>query len=149
MPGVNLASDSHFSAPQPFSSTGLNLSPGTYLIVLWDSAYGGNWEMVSADYYSNPILVKVVASTLGPDPYEPDNTEATAYNFPLTFTNNKAYIATTGSNINTNTDVDFYKIELATGYDYTIKANIDDLNHSSNGENYTCNTTFFIYYTKP
>jgi len=74
------------------------------------------------------------AAALSPDMYEPDNTLTQAYSLPLSFTNNTATVKTTGSNFHNETDIDYYKIELPSGYNYSISSMLYDL-YSSDGEN--------------
>jgi hypothetical protein len=63
---------------------------------------------------------------LAADRYEENNTAATAYTLPVSFTNNTAALQTTGSNFHSATDEDYYQITLPAGYDYTVKSAIKD-----------------------
>lgn len=72
-----------------------------------------------------------------PDQYEPNNIASAAYNLGTVNANNTSY--TVNANFHLTTDNDFYKINLPTGYSYTINANI--LN-SGNNSSYTANAHF-------
>ena len=72
-----------------------------------------------------------------PDQYEPNNTSATAYNLGTVNSSNANY--NVNANFHVTTDNDYYKINLPSGYFYTINANI--LN-SGNNSSYTANAHF-------
>ena len=74
---------------------------------------------------------------INPDQYEPNNTSSTAYNLGTVNTNSANY--TVDANFHLTTDNDYYKINLPTGYSYTINANI--LN-SYNNSNYSADAKF-------
>jgi len=136
----NLTFQSGYYYNLTFNTSNLYMVPGTYLLVLGESPDGNNWYIVgSTTSYSNPIYIIISAPPLPPDQYEPNNTEATAYNLPISWSGNSANPNTTGSNIHIGTDVDFYNINLASGYNYTITARVDDSYSSGNGNTYTCN----------
>ncbi|MDR0873696.1 MAG: leucine-rich repeat protein [Prevotellaceae bacterium] len=84
--------------------------------------------------------------TLNPDIYEPNNTQATSYDFgnagtrfapgrakaiTTTALSSSANINTAGSNIHTSGDLDFYKITLSAGYNYTVTPTLSDKDNSS------------------
>jgi hypothetical protein len=81
--------------------------------------------------------VVVQEAPLSPDKYEKDDNITQAYLLGANFSNNISYVNTDGSNCHIGSDVDFYKIVLPSGYDYTIKANLDDSRYSPNGKTYT------------
>ena len=116
-----------------FSSTGLvGVPPGDYFLAAWDKPAGAvDWVIVSASTFSNPINVVISGQPLSADSYEPDNTEATAHQLPVSFSGNSANCSTTGSNIHSSVDVDFYKISLPVGYSYTINARVHDSGNDS------------------
>ena len=72
-----------------------------------------------------------------PDMYETNNSASTAYNLGTVSTNTASY--TVNANFHVTTDNDYYKINLPSGYSYTINANI--LN-SGNDSSYTANAHF-------
>ncbi|MCL2328052.1 MAG: leucine-rich repeat protein [Bacteroidetes bacterium] len=66
-----------------------------------------------------------------PDSYEPNNTQVTASNLSVNFSGNSATVNTLGSNFHTSSDVDYYKIELPVGYNYTVTPQLHDTDNSS------------------
>lgn len=74
---------------------------------------------------------------IDPDQYEPNNTSATAYN--LGTMNISSINYNVSANFHITTDNDYYKINLPSGYSYTINANI--LN-SYNNTSYTADAKF-------
>lgn len=83
------------------------------------------------------ITVSQSGSGIQPDQYEPNNTSATAYNLGTVNSSNANY--NVNANFHVTTDNDYYKINLPSGYFYTINANI--LN-SGNNSSYTANAHF-------
>lgn len=83
------------------------------------------------------ITVSQSGSGIQPDQYEPNNTSATAYNLGTVNSSNANY--NVNANFHVTTDNDYYKINLPSGYSYTINANI--LN-SGNNSSYTANAHF-------
>ncbi len=141
--GQSLPYNDHYSGGLTFSTTSLNVSPGTYLMAMQFEASGSSTSsLTGSTNYPNPIKVIVQAPPLNPDIYEPDNTFSTAYSLPVTFSNNVADVNTAGSNCNVGTDYDYYKIDLASGASYTISGRIDDAEGSGNSNTYTLNGEF-------
>lgn len=126
-----------------FTTSGVSVEPGTYLLAL---QYYENekYSLAGTGDYTNPIKVTVKAPALVADPYENNDTEGNAYHFPTSFTNSQASILTTGSNMHSGEDYDYYKIELASGFDYTITARAHDSYNSADGNSYT-NDVSWIY----
>ena len=83
------------------------------------------------------ITVSQSSSGIQPDQYEPNNTSATAYNLGTVNTSSANY--NVNANFHITTDADYYKINLPSGYSYTINANI--LN-SYNNTSYTADAKF-------
>ncbi len=113
-----------------FSTSSVTAAPGTYLMVLWFKYYG-SWYIAGSDFDENPQNVTVVAPPLSPDVYEVNNTAATAYDLTstLSWSGSTASTGTPGSNFHIATDQDYYKVTLASGYNYAITAKVsDDLN---------------------
>jgi hypothetical protein len=123
-----------------FSSSGLNVPPGTYLLAAWSQPNGGDMAPVSSGTYTNPINIVISGQALAADSFEPDNTEVTANQLPVTFSGNTANCSTTGSNIHSSDDVDYYKISLHVGYTYTINAMVHD--SYNNATSYTADVMF-------
>jgi len=136
MTGMSLPSGYAYISPfLTFSTTSITAAPGTYLLAATYND-GSGWYLCGTDYFVNPIYVTVAAPPPAPDMYEVNNTVATAYTLPLTFTGDVANRSTTGSNIHVTTDVDYYKIVLASGYDYTITARLNDMISADDGGSY-------------
>ena len=104
--------------------------PGTYLL---NVSYidGEGLSLAGAiNNCSNPEFYNIKMA--GPDKFEDNNTVANAYMFPLkfendtatviTFTNENNYIQL--SNLHEFGDVDYYKFDLARGYNYEINATV-------------------------
>ncbi len=128
-----------------FSSASITATPGTYILAILETETGMSQYLCGGDLYTNPVYIKVVAAPLLPDIYESNNSQATAYTLPLTFSGNTATKNTSGSNNHTGSDYDFYKINLATGYNYQITARVQDSYSSNNGITYT-NDVVLSYY---
>jgi len=127
-----------------FVSSGVTVSPGTYLMALMHKENGGNWELSGSSYYSNPIYVTIQEQSILADMYENNDTQVDAYNLVLNFSSNNASVETSNSNLHIGTDNDFYKIILASGYDYTITARAHDSYNSGNGQTYTCDVSWLF-----
>jgi len=133
--GMTLASGYYKSLT--FSTSGIVADPGTYLLAILHQEDGQSWELTGSQSYTNPIKVIVKVAPLQADIYEDNNTEAESYILPVSFSGDNATILTTGSNNHIGSDLDYYKIELETGYNYTINARAHDSYNSGNGQTYT------------
>jgi hypothetical protein len=137
--GFNNAKELTFSNSKLTVTTG----PGSYFLALLYKPTGSAvWQIAGSMYYQNPIKVIVKAPDLLPDQYEQDDDIASAYSFTPVYSGNTAYVNTDGSNIHTPGDIDYYKIYLPYGYDFTINANIDDSRYNPNGKPYTLDAVF-------
>jgi len=141
---VTLQAGYYFNNAQ-FATTGMNVSAGTYYLVLWDQVSGGQWELLGSGSYSNPIQVLINDVALQADAFEPNNTAQTATDMPLSFNGNQANVNTTGSNIHNGSDVDYYKVSFPAGYSYDINARVWDSYAGGNGQTYTCDVMFSYY----
>ena len=133
-----------FGSLLKFSTPKINAKPGTYLLAAeynYDSAaLHPYWYLVGSTYHQNPIKVNVQAAPLKPDVYEKDDTISSAYQMTVNFGGSSSAASnTTGSNIHVGSDVDYYKVVLPTGYNYTISAN---LKTASNNPAFTLNAIF-------
>jgi hypothetical protein len=126
-----------------FSNT-ITATPGTYLLAVQHKpSSSSNWQLTgSTSTFLNPIKVIVQAPGLSPDQYEVNNTLNQAYTLPITFSGNTATRNTIGSNLHIGTDNDYYKIQLPSGYNYTINARLHDSYNSGNGNTYTGDALF-------
>jgi len=125
-----------YNSPYITLSGTVTVPPGTYLLAILHND-GSGWQLTGSSYYSNPIYLTVVAPALSPDVYENNNTQAQSYTFTPSFSGNNANVNTTGSNLHTVSDNDYYKVNLAPGFDYTIDARAHDSYSSTNGNTYT------------
>lgn len=139
---LSLPPQSHFTNGLTYTiSSGLPEDPGDYKIQIWYLPNGGDWELLSSGAYSNPVPLTITAPGLQADTYENNNSQGTARTMSLSFSNDVAFLRTTGSNIHNGTDLDYYKLVLDAGYDYTITGRVHDAYSSSNGNTYTCDVT--------
>jgi hypothetical protein len=121
----------------------ITVAPGTYLLeVAYKTQGSSNWYYAGSTNYPNPIYVIVEAPGFSPDQYENNNAEGSAYTLPISFSGSTTAKNTLGSNIHIGTDNDYYKINLPTGYDYTISARIHDSYNSGNGNTYSVDGLF-------
>ena len=125
-----------------FSSSSVNVPPGTYLMAVQHKPRNRNWRLTGSAYYQNPIMVVVREPHLALDRYEPNNTANQAYNLQVSFSGNSARVNTSGSNLHTGADNDFYKISLPIGYDYVVTARLHDSYDSDDGNTYTVDALF-------
>jgi hypothetical protein len=139
--GGNLASG-YFYDDLVFSTSGVSVSPGTYLMAVMHKVDGSSWELTGSSYYSNPIYVTIKEQSIIADIYENNNIQNNSYNLSLNFNSNNCTVETANSNAHIGSDEDFYKIELASGYSYTITARIHDSYNSGNGQSYTCDMSW-------
>ena len=125
-----------------FSGT-ITAEPGLYLLELAYQEQGStSWYYAGANNYPNPVFVYVLPAPVYSDQYEPNNTLNLAYSFSPSFSGNSASVSTTGSNLHNASDVDYYKVNLASGYDYTITPRLHDSYNSGNGNTYTVDGVF-------
>jgi hypothetical protein len=61
-----------------------------------------------------------------PDNYENNNTSLLSHDFPINFNGNKASIQTSGTNFHITNDMDYFKIFLPVGDNYTVNASLRD-----------------------
>jgi hypothetical protein len=135
---ISLPSNTHFTNGLTFTITGgIDDSAGTYQFFVWDKPTSGNWEFLGNGSYSNPVNVEVKEPGLTPDIYEANNTQATAFNIPLSFSGNTGTKTTAGSNIHVGNDYDYYKVNLPAGYNYLVSGRVHDSYSKGNSQTYT------------
>ena len=143
-PASGLPADYHYTNGLNFSGT-ITASPGTYLMeVAYQPSGSSNWYYAGSSDYQNPVFVIVEAAPIQPDIYEINNTQAQAYNLPVNFSGNNANVKTTGSNFHVGTDIDYYKVVLPAGYNYTITPRLYDSYNNGNGQTYTVDALFSV-----
>lgn len=130
-----------YNNPLTFSSP-VSTEPGSYLLAALHEPAGGNLQLSGSSYYQNPRRIIVREPDLTPDIYEVNNMPADAYNLPVSFTGDSAFVYTPGSNIHVGNDVDHYKIDLPPGYSYTVKPRVYDAQHPFNGTAFTVDISF-------
>ncbi|MBP6659573.1 MAG: thiol protease/hemagglutinin PrtT [Chitinophagales bacterium] len=132
----------HYIGGNNFIGT-ITVEPGTYLLEVAYQAQGSSsWYYAGSSSYSNPIYVIVEAPSIQPDIYESNNTSATAYTLPITFSGNNAVKNTSGSNCHITSDYDYYKIVLPSGFNYAITTRLHDSYNSGNGNTYSLDGLF-------
>ena len=146
---IQILSENNGLMPNYFYTGGNNFTgtitvpPGTYLMqTAYQRSGDPQWYYAGSTNYQNPVYVIVEAAPIQQDAYEPNNTQAQAYNLPVSFSGNNASVKTTGSNLHNTTDIDYYKIVLPTGYKYTVKPRLHDKYDSGNGLTYTVDALF-------
>ena len=137
-----LPANYHYTNGLDFTGT-ITAPPGTYLMELaYQYSGSSNWYYAGASYYQNPVWVYVAPEPVYADPYEPNNSQNLAYSFTPGFSGNSATVNTTGSNLHNSSDVDYYKVNLNSGYDYTITPILHDAFVSGNGNTYSVEAKF-------
>lgn len=141
--GLSMPTNTHFTNGLTFNTSGIDISSGSYLIAVWSKENGSDWKIVEAtSSYNNPKKITISQAPLQSDPYEANNSLTNAYNLSTLFQENVAALTTEGSNIDVGTDIDYYKIVLPTGYNYTITPRIHDSYNSGDGKKYTLDGLF-------
>jgi hypothetical protein len=137
-----LQANYHYINGLNFSGT-IAANPGTYLMLLAYQKSGESaWYYAGSSDYQNPVFVIVEAAPVQADSYEQNNTKSQAYDLPASFSNNSVNIKTNGSNFHIGSDLDYYKVVLPSGYDYTISPRLHDEYNSGNGQKYTVDALF-------
>lgn len=120
----------------------ITTEPGTYHLEL-SFLKNNSWYYAGAYYQQNPITVVVEAPANNADQYENNNTQEQAYKLrPSNWSNHQTTVRTTGATIHVGNDIDYYKIELPFGNNYTINARLHDSYNSGNGQTYTVDALF-------
>ena len=137
-----LPSNYHYTNGLDFTGL-ITVEPGTYLMSLSYKASGSSsWYTAGASDYQNPTWVYVAPEPVYADPYEPNNSQSLAHLFTPNFSGNSATVNTTGSNLHNSSDIDYYKINLNSGYNYTITPRLHDSYNSGNGNTYSVDGKF-------
>ena len=137
-----LPANYHYTNGLDFTGT-ITAPPGTYLMELaYQEAGSSSWYYAGASNYQNPVWVYVAPEPIYADIYEPNNSQNLAYSFTPSFSGSSSTVNTTGSNLHNSSDVDYYKINLNSGYDYTITPILHDAFWSGNGNTYSVEAQF-------
>ena len=132
-----LCANCHFTNGLTFSSDGIDVEPGTYLLATWNRPSGGAWQIVGTGDFMNPVQITVKAPASQPDPFEDNDELADAYALNLNFSGNSTSINLSGVNMHDADDNDYFALELPAGYYYTITPRAHDSFNSGNGQTYT------------
>ena len=120
----------------------ITVAPGDYQLVLQYKASNATvWTNAGIGNAANLLNVTVV---LDPDSYEDNDMANNAYVFTPNFTNNQATVNTTGSNFHVGDSYDHYRINLPSGYRYTVNMRAQDAADCDNNQIYTVDVTFRI-----
>ena len=121
----------------------ITVQPGSYYMELAYQESGDQyWYYAGAYAYQNPVRVEVVAAAVNSDRYESNNTASSAYRLPCNITGSSTTISTLGANLHNNTDIDYYKIELSHGHNYTITPRLHDSYNTGNSTFYSVDAMF-------
>lgn len=133
-----LTSYSYYGYPLTFSSFAINAQPGTYtLAIIGKEDTSSVWYFCGSDYYTNPITIQVVTPDAPEDSYEPNDNASSAAGLTLNYTSDSASVETPGANIPEGSSYDFYQVDLAAGYDYSVSVVLNDDYYSEDGQVYT------------
>ena len=137
-----LEADYHYINGVDFTGD-ITVPPGSYYMELaFQRSGASNWIYAGASRYQNPVQVEVVAASVSQDPYESNNSASTAYTLPVNLSGNSVTVSTTGANLHTTSDIDYYKIKLNSGRNYVITPRLHDSYNSGNGTYYTVDAKF-------
>lgn len=133
----------HFTNGLDFTGT-ITASAGDYFLALiWKESNSANWRYAGSGHnYMNPIRITISEQPLA-DIYETNNTSSTAYSFTPVFTNDEATIKTQGANFHSQTDEDYYKIVLPSGFRYIAIPCLEDLYYN---DDISCSVDAKFYY---
>jgi hypothetical protein len=120
-----------------FDCQGVDFPSGSYILAIWETKDAQNWYLVGSSDYPNPITITIAAPQIPGDMYENNDEENQAYQLPLNMPGNLVVVNTDGSNIHTGNDMDYYKIDLPSGFQYIITPRAHDSWNSGNGITYT------------
>lgn len=139
---INKDLDGGYYYTTTFETSSVDVEPGTYIIAFWETNDGSNWYLMgSTSEFPNPITVKIVAPEIQADPYENNDTEASAFQVNAS---DGGHFYTNESTIHIGTDYDFYQFNLDPAYKYEVQARVHDSYNSGNGQTYT-NDVIFSY----
>jgi len=121
----------------------ITVEPGSYYLELTYQIEGeSDWYYAGAAEFQNPVRTVVAAAPVTSDPYESNDSANRAYNLPCVITGNSVTVSTTGANLHSDTDVDYYKIDLNADGNYTINPCLYDAYNNENGTYYTVDAMF-------
>ena len=138
-----MPANSHYDGGLDFTGE-ITVEPGSYYMELaYQESGDPNWYYAGAYAYQNPVRVEVVAAPVSVDRYETNNTVSSAYLLPLNMTGNHGSVSTTESNLHNTSDVDYYKVQLNAGRNYTVTPRLyDSYNNGGSSTYYTVDAKF-------
>ncbi len=139
---ADLCGNCHFTDGITYQVEGVDVEPGTYLLASWNRPAGGDWQIVGNGEYENPIYVQVAAPAIQPDAYENNDEPAQAFPVSLSFSGNSAQWSSSGTNMHTAEDQDYFVLNLPAGYNYQVSGRAHDSYNSGNGQQYTNDVLF-------
>ncbi len=145
---LSLGASKTFSNALVFKTNGLDMPVGTYMLAPVYKLKNTSSFYVLAGFkdaratYPNLVRVIVAAPPLVPDRFEPNNEEARPTVLPTNFSGSTANVNTEGSNLHVGNDIDYYRLNLPTGFSYEITARVHDRDNSGNGRNYSGDVLF-------
>jgi len=112
-----------------FAIKDIDLAAGTYYLAgLYKKYADKDYSLLGSKFGTvNPIPIIVIEKPGGPDKFESNNTNNYATELSLNFIDDVADIDLQGVNFHNSTDVDIYKIELPTEFDYLVHVELEDL----------------------
>ncbi len=126
-----------------FSTSNLNVVPGTYLLAVFHQPTDGDFILTGSTVGApNPIKIIVQSAPYEEDIYEMNDDVEHSYSLTPSYTNNTSNITTPNSNFHVGSDWDFYSINLEDGYNYEIDIRLHDAYNSGDGNNYTVDALF-------
>ena len=114
------------SSSESWLTPNITTGTGNTTITLNATANGNELEesgFITVSGYgvlSQEIYVSQNGIGYSPDIYEDNNTESAAFEGSVAFSNDMTNFSTYGANLNSTTDTDYYKINLPSGYIYSI-----------------------------
>ena len=137
-----LGSGYHYNDGLDFTGE-ITVEPGSYYLELsYQNRGESSWYYAGAYAYQNPVRVEVVAAPVSRDQYESNDTSNSAYLLPCNITGNSTTVSTTGANLHSSTDIDYYKIQLNSGRNYFITPRLHDSYNTGNSTFYTVDAMF-------
>ncbi len=132
----------HFTNGIDFTGTVTAPAGDYFLALIWQELYYSNWTYAGCGHnYLNPVRITIREQPLT-DMYETNNTASTAYELTPVFSDNISSVNTVGANFHTQSDVDYYKIILPTGFAYSAIPVLEDM-YYNNDISYSVDAKFY------
>lgn len=141
----NISINSGNSKTITFSTSGMPIEEGEYLMSIWNMPEDGEWELVNPSNRLNPKIFTVSTPFLTADQYEDNNDEASAYNLLLSFSGDHASYSTHSANFHRSDDTDYFTFTLPGNYDYIVKPTLYDIDNQENSNQFTTDAMAQVY----